>query len=1320
MSKPASVATNVRRFNVTYAKPIKQRKYMDGTLVFNPDNKKVTLRDFNGTVLDSEFMSRPVEVGGEITLERWVVSIDEEVFTTAPQPTLPTAASTITSCSTKSVPTLPAQLPKVSSLYKVPFKTPFRTDKAPASMNAPETSSTSRVTTKTQTTLKTSTLNTKASSSSASNQFNPPAKHPAPNLSQHIPTEQQLPVAPLSADFENTSDVNDPITPIKTIENHRSVSDILSLLKGEKATKTNTNPPVVLPAPTNCGQRCTSGTIPTQTKVTQQSTNKFALPFVKSSSLTSPKPHENRSFQTPFSKEPPINTSGLRFPTLEESRQKSTVSIEIPDTFNSASQYSKCFSQALVMELALLMKQIAEKFYSACDLVAPSLANKGKGCPHGEKLYTVNKDGPNKGRLFYKCPKGCWRWLEPPKGGTSASVLLKHPEITPSYESQVLFRQQGVHVYFNVELVSKTTSTSTEHKRGGKFAKHRNNITPAKKSLFLTLKNLEPASAYMKDDIWIISTSPSFISAQTFLAKSAFHGPTNAGHLEIKLLDENSQGLLKLGTTVHAIHAMNTSTEMAMLETLHKLTTSPPPIINRLLGTHPVAPLSSKDTEPIHVDLSTTEILALAKETAIKYNLNEDQTRVLMECTSWFGEGRCSNPCILVHGVFGAGKSFLIAVIVVFMNQILEHTKGADSHLLIAASTNTAVDRVMGALLQLDFTDFIRVGNVKKIAREILPYSLHSEATGGDENQARRRLEERKKESHISRAEKEAVDRELKNLRHKVKQDLLKSVHVVGATCAACPFKVLDNMQFEIVILDESSQLVEPLSLLPMSRFGCQKLIAVGDPMQLSPVLLSNFGNSSDDSGLSKTLFTRMTHAGVTPIMLRAQYRVEYSNISELIFLVSPMAVRNSQPPLVEGLPPLLVVNADRGAEQMDKSGSFQNKYETTIIVHIVRMLAKNDVPPESIGIIALYKAQADRIFEQLASLSTHSTAQDSAHIVNSVTQDSPTRNGSTKPYDYDLIQVSTVDAFQGAEKDLIILTSVRTTKLGFTESARRLNVAITRARNHLIIVGHLQTLSGNSTWQHITHNKSAVRKLGDEILYFDQLEMLFPRSPAGSAASNKIALNNSIPAQSNTDDEGNDPRDEEEDIAEAEAVEEEEQTGAATVINNTTTSSSHTLPSDEENDDGDDTLDLNEETAPSNSPHDQQQYDEEPKADDSESISSGDENAREPELAGTKRSPPLPTNDDEEEAAAPHHDEPKVRRTTSPRNPPPPQQQLPGAHATSTSSLEADATTSTTTTHAGVTKPNQRTDADSLPDEANNYVDILFGDDEEPNFGLL
>ncbi|KAH3714236.1 hypothetical protein Pelo_19256 [Pelomyxa schiedti] len=52
MSKPASVATNVRRFNVTYAKPIKQRKYMDGTLVFNPDNKKVTLRDFNGTVLD--------------------------------------------------------------------------------------------------------------------------------------------------------------------------------------------------------------------------------------------------------------------------------------------------------------------------------------------------------------------------------------------------------------------------------------------------------------------------------------------------------------------------------------------------------------------------------------------------------------------------------------------------------------------------------------------------------------------------------------------------------------------------------------------------------------------------------------------------------------------------------------------------------------------------------------------------------------------------------------------------------------------------------------------------------------------------------------------------------------------------------------------------------------------------------------------------------------------------------------------------------------------------------------------------------------------
>lgn len=61
--------------------------------------------------------------------------------------------------------------------------------------------------------------------------------------------------------------------------------------------------------------------------------------------------------------------------------------------------------------------------------------------------------------------------------------------------------------------------------------------------------------------------------------------------------------------------------------------------------------------------------------------------------------------------------------------------------------------------------------------------------------------------------------------------DRLKSKRVIGATCASTWFEVMKSMQFKIVILDECSQMLEPQSLLPISKFNCRKLLAVGDPL---------------------------------------------------------------------------------------------------------------------------------------------------------------------------------------------------------------------------------------------------------------------------------------------------------------------------------------------------------------------------------------------------------------------------------------------------------------------------------------------------------
>lgn len=116
---------------------------------------------------------------------------------------------------------------------------------------------------------------------------------------------------------------------------------------------------------------------------------------------------------------------------------------------------------------------------------------------------------------------------------------------------------------------------------------------------------------------------------------------------------------------------------------------------------------------------------------------------------------------------------------------------------------------------------------------------------------------------------------DLKHGRIKQRIEKLKKVRVVGVTCAASVFQVLEGNKFQIVILDESSQMLEPLSMLPIGKFGCEKLISVGDPMQLPPTLTSNqITTTAEDHTLGKTLFTRLAHLGVAPIMLRTQYRV--------------------------------------------------------------------------------------------------------------------------------------------------------------------------------------------------------------------------------------------------------------------------------------------------------------------------------------------------------------------------------------------------------------------------------------------------------------
>jgi superfamily I DNA and/or RNA helicase len=350
--------------------------------------------------------------------------------------------------------------------------------------------------------------------------------------------------------------------------------------------------------------------------------------------------------------------------------------------------------------------------------------------------------------------------------------------------------------------------------------------------------------------------------------------------------------------------------------------------------------------------------------------------------------------------------------------------------IVVSSATNTAVDRVLEGLLAVGYTDFLRVGSLQKMSRKVLRNTLHEE-----EKDAAYELKKQLKSSDLTKEEEKCIVEELEEIasgRAKKRKHRLQLSPLVGTTCSASLFKLFKDNTFEVLMLDECSQMIEPLSLLPISSFRPQKLICVGDPMQLAPPLPSASSSSQD---LSLALFSRLAQYYNT-IMLTTQYRCH----PDIAGLCSRLFYRNSllsgvtadaRPPLVDGIAPLLFIDTSgMGTELKDRFGSYSNPLMTNICL---QLLGSHLAPllPHRVAFITLFRAQARELHE--AFLKRPALAA----------------------------QVATVDSFQGAEKDVVVLVVTRGG--AFAGDLRRLNVALSRARHHCIIIGHCRALRESS-----------------------------------------------------------------------------------------------------------------------------------------------------------------------------------------------------------------------------------------------------------------
>ena len=478
---------------------------------------------------------------------------------------------------------------------------------------------------------------------------------------------------------------------------------------------------------------------------------------------------------------------------------------------------------------------------------------------------------------------------------------------------------------------------------------------------------------------------------------------------------------------LYAIRAFNAHSEMMMLDMV-ETDLEESALVNELMGKPQnslkclVKPEAAGEFELLHIEF--------IKE----FGLNEDQAAVVKGfCKSLIGDAK---PIVLVHGVYGAGKSFVIAVLIIIIAKAASKDFFKERIKIVFSSmTNVAVDRILVSLQELGFEDFVRVGSLKKIAKSILPYTV--QAKNSDAKDLSDMLRE-----DLPSEDKEYVERAIKDFQSNQASEKLNNAFVIGITCLATNFDILQDIRCPIFILDECSQMTEPMALLPIVKFKSEYGLLVGDPKQLAPTLSTGFRESGNEFGLERTLFERLAHGGYDPILLGIQYRCHptISAVSNTLFYNNQLRdgiTKDKNGPLVQGLPSFTFCQVE-GYDDKTSAGSYRNESESRLIVYIVKQMIELAIEPAEIGVISLYKGQAEFISQQLAQIGITNT------------------------------QVATVDSFQGSEKKVIILSTVRSTSSVFLEEPRRVNVALTRAKHHLIVTATEGLVRSSFLWNQI------------------------------------------------------------------------------------------------------------------------------------------------------------------------------------------------------------------------------------------------------------
>ena len=403
----------------------------------------------------------------------------------------------------------------------------------------------------------------------------------------------------------------------------------------------------------------------------------------------------------------------------------------------------------------------------------------------------------------------------------------------------------------------------------------------------------------------------------------------------------------------------------------------------------------------------------------------------------------------MIQGPPGTGKTHTA---VHLLKGLIEMGRGP---ILACAESNVAVDNLLEGLLNLG-VNAIRFGRPVKVRESLRDATLDAQVSihpkqdeiafiREETEGVRAKLHDLKgKDKGLAHRDINKNYREIRELEQRITDEVIDNAEVICTTNIGAGHFTLNNRKFSIVLIDEATQATEPSALVPIVK-GARQLILVGDHRQLPPTVTSQ---RAEEGGLDIPLFERLLSNGIPAHMLTTQYRMhptirEFPSSRFYENRLEDGCSSSERPPAAGFLwpdwdKPVAFVPV-HGSEMEEESGSSRsNMDEAAVVVQVVNdLLLPGDLSPEDIGVISPYAGQV--------------------RLIRSMIED--TIEG---------LEVKSVDGYQGREKEIIVLSTVRANengKVGFLSNYRRLNVALTRAKRGLIVIGDDRTLRNDHTW---------------------------------------------------------------------------------------------------------------------------------------------------------------------------------------------------------------------------------------------------------------